>query len=81
VNDRIKILLALPVTRKVALALAFAGLVIANKKLGLGLENGDLGMIAAGIVAAILGIAYEDAHKSLPQHPQPPKPNPPPEGP
>ena len=72
-NDRLRILLALPVTRKVALALAFAGLVIANKKLGLGLENGDLGMIAAGIVAAILGIAYEDAHKSLP----PPKDKPP----
>lgn len=71
-NDRMKILLTLPATRKVALALAFGALVVLNKKLALGLESGDLGMIAAGVVAAILGIAYEDAHKSLPSKPQDP---------
>lgn len=76
-NDRLKILLALPVTRKVALAIAFGVLVALNKKLGLGLEASDLGMIAAGVVAAILGIAYEDAHKSLPAPPEPEKPQPP----
>lgn len=74
--DKLKLLLALPATRKVFLALSFGVLVAANKKLGLGLEPADLGMIAAGVVAAILGIAYEDAHKGLPG--KPPEPPPPP---
>lgn len=65
-KDRLANLLTLPVTRKVALAIALGALVAANKKFALGLETSDLGVIAAVVVAAILGIAYEDAAKSLP---------------
>ncbi len=58
-------ILSLLKSRKVALAIVGALVVVLNKKLGLDLGTVEVAAIILPIVAAILGIAFEDAAKKL----------------
>lgn len=61
ISDRLKSLAALPLTRKFAIALVYALLVVLNTKLSLEITPEDLTKIAGVFAAVILGIAVEDA--------------------
>jgi len=83
--DKLKLLLALPATRKCFLAILasiiIAVLVMVNTRLGLGFTDVEIAAMAGSIAAVfgsvILGIAIEDHGKSTATKPETPKDDPP----
>ena len=59
----LKSLAALPLTRKVAIALLYALLAWLNSYLAIGISDGAMQGFAGVLAAAILGIALEDGAK------------------
>lgn len=65
--ERLKFALALPLSRKVLVALAAGALAVANKKLDIGLSEDTIHFLIGTACFVILGIAIEDhAEKSAP---------------
>lgn len=59
--ERLKLVLMLPLSRKVVVGLAAGGLAFANRKWGLGLDDSSIHMLIGVAAFIVLGISIEDA--------------------